>query len=280
MRNLSLRTSVALVAILLAAPASAWAQRNREMTGSAIGERYHVEVAGTLWTPDLFGLISSEQFQKVGSDIDFAADLGYSKTRFKELRVVLRPAKKHRFRFQYTPLVYTGDTTFTREIIFNGVKFTPSIPIQSEFGWKVLRAGYEYDFIYKSRGFVGILFDARYTQFSASLTSPIPCEIGGSGPCTQFTLAKAPLPAIGIVGRAYVLPEVAINFEVSGLKLPDIDPKYQANYFDWDIHGTVNLTNNVGVEVGWRRITTFLAIEHDKGDVKFQGMWFGAAIRY
>ena len=25
---------------------------------------------------------------------------------------------------------------------------------------------------------------------------------------------------------------------------------------------------------------TFLAIENDTGDLKFQGMWFGAAVRY
>ena len=30
------------------------------------------------------------------------------------------------------------------------------------------------------------------------------------------------------------------------------DPKYLANYFDWDVHGTVNFTNNVGIQIGWR----------------------------
>jgi hypothetical protein len=83
-----------------------------------------------------------------------------------------------------------------------------------------------------------------------------------------------------VVGRVYVLPEVALNFELTGFKLPEIDPDYDANYFDWDIHGTVNLTNNVGLQVGWRRMSTFLAIEKDAGDLKFQGMWFGAALRY
>jgi hypothetical protein len=77
-----------------------------------------------------------------------------------------------------------------------------------------------------------------------------------------------------------VIPEVAVNFELSGFKLPDVDPKYQANYFDWDLYGTVNLSNNVGLQVGWRKVSTYLAIESDKGDLQFTGMWFGAALRY
>ena len=44
--------------------------------------------------------------------------------------------------------------------------------------------------------------------------------------------------------------------------------------------GTVNLTRNLGMQVGWRRLTTYLNIERDIGDLKFQGMWFGAAVRY
>jgi hypothetical protein len=96
----------------------------------------------------------------------------------------------------------------------------------------------------------------------------------------EFATAKAPLPALGVVGRAYVLPEVAINFELSGFKVPDVDPKYKANYFDWDINGTVNLSNNFGVQIGWRKVTTYLNIEEDTGDLRFQGLWFGVAARY
>jgi len=55
---------------------------------------------------------------------------------------------------------------------------------------------------------------------------------------------------------------------------------YEATYFDWNISGTVNLTNNFGVQAGWRRMTTFIDINRDQGDFKFQGLWFGAAARF
>jgi hypothetical protein len=261
---------VALAALLPATASAQFASQERPVP-AAIGENYHVELSGTFWNPSLFGVISSEQFDIIGTDVDFVGDLGFKRTRFKDFRIVLRPSKKSRFRIQYTPVVYTSETQLKRTIVFGGQTYSANLPINSTFGWKVWRFGYEYDFLYTSRGFVGVLLEARATDFSAELNSPLNSE---------YTTAKGPLPAIGVVGRGYVLPELAINFEVSGFKVPDIDPKYKANYFDWDIHGTFNFTNNVGVQVGWRRMTTFLAIEHDTGDMKFQGMWFGGAVRY
>lgn len=265
--------TAALAALLIAAvaaPRVAGAQ-TEETRLRPLGEDYHVELSGTLWNPTVFGVISSEQFGIIGSQIDFENDLGFQQTRFKDLRIVLRPSEKHRFRMQYTPVTYSSSTTFTRNIVFNGIEFPVSLPIESAFEWKVFRLGYEYDFLYEDWGFVGVLLEGRYTQFSAELDSAI---------ASEYTRLTVPLPAFGAVGRFYVVPEVAINFEVTGFKFPDVDPEYQANYFDWDIHGTVNFTNNVGFQAGWRRMSTFINIESDTGDMKFQGMWFGAAVRY
>ncbi|HYN07239.1 MAG TPA: hypothetical protein VES67_07600 [Vicinamibacterales bacterium] len=264
--------ALGVMAIIGLAPATSQAQYSApELRTEAIGEKYHVELAGTLWTPSLFGVISSEQFGIAGDEIDFQSDLGFKRTRFKDLRIVLRPGQKHRFRIQYTPVLYTAETTLNRSVVFNGQLYPVSLPIQSTFGWKVWRVGYEYDFYYSPRGFVGVLVEARFTELTAELRSLI---------ADESTLAKGPLPAIGGVGRVYILPEVAINFELSGFKVPDVDQDYKANYFDWDIHGTFNVNNYVGLQVGWRRMTTFLNIENDIGDTKFQGMWFGGVVRY
>jgi hypothetical protein len=272
------RPALLTLASLIGAPLLAHAQYGApdESTG-AVGEKYHFEVSGNFWNPALVGSISSEQFGLIGSEIDLTDDLGYTKTRFRDLRIVLRPSKKSRFRIQYTPVRYESSTTFKRNIVFNGINFPVSVPIESEFSWNVWRLGYEYDFIYKPRGFVGMLVEGRVTKMNARLRTNSPLF---SPQYDEFATAQAPLPAIGIVGRAYVLPEVAINFEVSGFRLTDVDPRYQANYFDWDVHGTVNLSNYFGVQVGWRRMTNVLVLERDSGDLKFQGIWFGAAARY
>ena len=230
-----------------------------------------MEFSGSFWNPTVFGVVSSEQFRQLGSDIDVVKDLGFKPTRFGDMRIVLRPSKKSRFRVQYTPIRYEATSSLQRSIVFNGQRFDVALPIQSAVEWKVWRFGYEYDFLYLPRGFVGVLLEARYTQFTAELNSAIN---------TEFTTARAPLPALGVVGRGYVLPNLAINFEVTGFRLPEFDKRYEATYFDWDINGTVNVTNNVGLQVGWRKLTNFLRIENDLGDLRFQGLWFGAAVRY
>lgn len=264
----------AIAAIALAAPRPAAAQYTAPpLSGLAIGERYHAELSGTLWNPDLMGIVSSDEFGHAGTALDFAADLGFQQTRFTDVRFVARAARKHRFKLQYTPISYAASSVLKREIVFRGQRYQAALPISSTFDWKIARFGYEYDFVYRDRGFVGFLIEGRYTQFGASLAAPL---VGLS----EFTTAKAPLPALGLVGRGYVAPNVAINVEVSGFRLPDIDPKYAADYWDWDVNGVINLTNYVGVQVGWRRMSTFLKIEDDSGDFKFQGLWFGASVRY
>jgi hypothetical protein len=268
----------ALLATAVLLPTPAHAQYSApETSDAAIGEKYWVEVTGTLWNPELFGQISSEQFGLVGSTIDFTDDLGYTTTRFRDLRVVLRPTKRAKFRIQYTPVRYEAETSFTRNIVFNGIAYPVGVPIESSFEWKVWRFGYEYDFLYFSRGFVGILAEVRYTQMDARLATNSPAI---SPRFDEFTTVKAPLPALGVVARAYPLQALAVNFELSGMKAPDVDPNYQGNWLEWDVNGTFNITNNLGVSVGWRKTNTYVVIEDDLGDLKFQGLWFGAALRY
>ena len=171
-----------------------------------IGEKYHFEVAGNIWNPALTGQIASEQFGIAGTNIDFTKDLGFTQTRFRDLRIVLRPSKKQKLRIQYTPIDYISATTLSRNVVFNGINFNVALPIKADFGWNVWRFGYEWDFVYRPRGYVGLLLEGRLTKMSATLASPID---------TEFTTVRAPLPAIGVVGRVYPTSNVAINFEVT-----------------------------------------------------------------
>lgn len=265
-----------LAALSIPAPASAQL-RVPDSGFRAVGERYHIEVAGTFWNPALFGRITSDSFDRIGDAIDLGDDLGYEPTRLSDFRIVLRPSERVRVRLQHTPVRYSAETTFDREIVFGGTPFPVSVPIISDFGWTVWRGGLEYDFLYRPRGFVGVLLEARYTQLQARLMTNTPFF----APALEAEVtAKAPLPAIGLVGRAYVLPNVALNVEVSGFRVPRIDDEVEANYLDWDLHGTVNLNEHVGVQVGYRRMSTYLATADDEGDLKFRGMWFGGALRY
>lgn len=239
---------------------------------AATGERYHVELTGALWNPTPDIIISSESLGIVGSQIDFVNDLGIAKKRFRQMKVVLRPAKKHKFRFEYTPITYDAEGQLTAEVVFNGIRFPVTLPVTTNLQWKAYRFGYEYDFISRDRGFVGLILEAKYTDVQATLSNFL---------ATEFARARAPIPAIGGIARVYVVPNISITGEFSGIKLPEsVNADYRAKYYDFDLYGTVNFTNNVGAQVGYRSFDVLYKVEQDEGNLQLKGLYFGGVVRF
>jgi hypothetical protein len=238
----------------------------------ATGERYHVELGGFFWNPTPDIVISSESLGIVGTDIDFVNQLGIAKKRLRQMRVVLHPARKHKFRFEYTPISYEAEGQLTASVIFNGILFPVTFPVTTNMEWKAYRFGYEYDFISKDRGFVGLILEAKYTDVQATLSNVI---------ATEFARARAPIPAIGGIGRVYVVPNISITGEFTGIKLPEsINDDYRAKYFDLDIYGTVNFTDNFGVQAGYRSFVVEYKVEQDAGNLKLKGLYLGGLVRF
>lgn len=263
---------LAIAALSAALPATVEAQYSVPRTSErSIGETYWVEVMGGLWNPTPAGLIQSEQFGQTGDAIDFVDDLGFEKKQFADFRVVLRPGRKHKLRVQYVPVSYTNETVFERQIIFNGQRYDVGLPVNTNFDWKVWRFGYEWDFVSREKFFVGAIIEAKYTQISAELVSPINNE---------FTSAKGPIPSVGGIARVYPIPNASVTFEISGIKIPRIDDKYEAKYIDWDLYATYNVINNFGVTAGYRVMDVMFLADRDGGEMQLKGLYFGGIARF
>jgi hypothetical protein len=238
----------------------------------ATGETYHIEAAVTFWnpTPDL--TVASTQFGIAGTQISATNDLGITAQHLNELRLVLRPAKKHKFRINYLPMHYTAQAAVHRNFIFNGISYGVNLPVSTDLTWKTWMLGYEYDFVYRDRGFVGLVLQAKATDVEVSLTSPVG---------TEFAVAKAPIPNIGGIARVYVVPNISITGEMVGMKIPNsVSTTYKAHYFDFDLYGTVNFTDNVGAQVGYRSLDVGYTIKQDTGAFLMKGLYFGGVVRY
>lgn len=267
-RRVSVRSLIVVAVLALAQAASA----QYSTSDPATGERYHVEVSLGLWNPTPSLIFSSEQFGIPGTTVDAVEDLDVEKTRFRDVRVVLRPARKHKFRFSYTPMTFTSDTVLRRPLVFNGILYQVGLPVQTEFKWNAYRAGYEYDFIYRDRGFLGVVIDAKITDASVQLDSPINSE---------FTSARAPIPTIGVIGRGYLLPNISVTGEFTGFKIPASESRdYDGKFYEFDLYGTVNFTNYVGVQAGYRRLTVGYTIDTDFGDFQLSGPYFSGVVRF
>jgi hypothetical protein len=273
--RITLRLYGALTAAVLLVASPAAAQFTpRSLNDPATGEQFHIEGAAGFWMPTANMSIASEALGIVGSTIDFKNDLGLTDQRLSELQVVGRPARRHKLRFAYIPIDYVQDNGFKipHDIIFNGQKYASGIPTNSELLWKAYRFAYEYDFITRNRGFGGFILEAKYTDVTASLETPV---------VNQFIHARAPIPAIGGIARYYVVPNISITGEVTGVKIPDsISKEYKAHYADVDIYGTLNFTNNIGVQGGFRSIDVGYHVDSDTGSFVLRGIYFGVVARY
>jgi hypothetical protein len=264
--------SVSLGLVLAAAPASAQFGTGG-LSDPATGESYHVEIGGALFSPTPTLLITSEGLGIPGDQIDFVKEFGLEKKTFKQLRIVLRPARKHKFRYEFIPMSYENEANITRSVVFNGQRFNVTLPVLAELKWNAMRFSYEYDFIYKDLGFFGVVLDLKYTDVEAALQNAL---IG-----REFARARAPIPAIGAIGRGYIVPNVSITGEFTLFKLPEsIDDDYRARFYDFDLYGTVNFTDNFGVQGGYRSLTVFYKIDTDTGDLKMKGLYFGGVVRF
>jgi hypothetical protein len=265
------RWLVLLATLGVAAPAAAQYQP-RSLNDPATGENYHIEAGADFWFPSADMTIESEQLGIPGSQINLKDDLGLTDQRFRALQVQLRPARKHKLRFEYLPMEYTQTATLRTDLVFNGIRYRLGLPVNSTLDWKTYEFGYEYDFIVRNWGFVGFDLEAKYTDVQVSLSSPL---------ASEYAHAQGPIPAIGGIGRYYIVPNIAITGELTAFKIPDsIDDRYNAHYVDFDLYGTVNFTNNVGVKGGYRSRDVGYLIKTDSGSLTLKGIYFGAVVRY
>lgn len=269
----SIAVGVFVTYLILLVPGKAHAQYGATpFSDPATGEKYHIEAALEFWNPPLDLKVASERLGISGTQIDATADLGLQKKMLKDLRLVLRPAKKHKFRLNYLPMKYNGQSTIHRDFVFNGQRFGVNLPITTDFEWTTTLVAYEYDFLYKDNWFAGFTLNSKFTKTQVNIAS----RVG-----TEFAIAQAPVPTIGGIARVYVVPNISITADINGIKIPDsLNTDYKAHYFDFDVYGTVNFNRYVGAQVGYRSIDVGYKFKKDEGTFKMKGPYFGGVVRY
>jgi hypothetical protein len=239
----------------------------------ATGETYHIEFRAGYWSPKAQIAVASEQLGIVGTNIDFKTDLGLTDQRFGEMNLVLRPSKKAKFRFQYANIKYEATATLQRDVVFNGIRYRVGVPVNSILDWKAFGLGLEYDFFARDRWLAGLLLDVKYADVAVNLETPV-IE-------PQFARVRAPIPALGGVVRVYVVRNISMTAELSAVKIPDsLSNDYKGHYLDLDVYGTVNFTDNIGAQIGYRSLDVAYQVKTDTGSLKLPGFYFGFVTRY
>jgi hypothetical protein len=268
---------VAAMTAWAVSPASAQF-KPRPMGEPSVGQTYHIEAGAAFWTPTADVLFASTELGIPGSQINFKNDLGLTDQRFPALTLQLRPARKHKFRFQYIPIKYEQSAVLRQDIIFNAQRYTLGLPVNSSLLWKAYRIGYEYDFISRDKVFAGFILEAKYTDVTAELTLPI-------RQLNEHTRAYAPIPAVGGIVRVYPMPNLSVTADITGFSVPksiadSLSPGAKAHYVDVDIFGMWNFSNLLGAQVGFRTLDMGFLYESNEGTFKLKGLYFGVVARY
>ena len=98
----------------------------------------------------------------------------------------------------------------------------------------------------------------------------------------------APIVDLGVHVRVYPHRAISVTAEYTGFKvfgvvrtLTDrIAEDLEAKMSDFDIYGTINFGRHVGVQVGYRSMTSDYSVEDDEGDLKMKGLYFGGLVRF
>jgi hypothetical protein len=264
-----LGVGLALAALLAASPAHA--QYKPQAIGTpATGEQFVIEVSGAYWYPSADISVASTSLNLIGSDINLKNDLGLSDDRFPMFKIVLKSKPKHKIRLQYVPISYSQTASPARVLTFAGQTFARNIPVTSSLDWKAYEIGYEYDFVSSNYMFIGGIIEAKYTDVSANLTSAV---VSGA------ESVKAPIPAIGVIARVYLAPNLSLTGELTGIKIPNVQ-SFSGHYADVDVYATLNLTKRIGAQAGYRAMDVLFSSNGDTGSLTLKGAYVGGVLRY
>jgi hypothetical protein len=242
----------------------------------ASGEDFHVEVGAILWRPE--PLLRWQ----TGGDPDVPPDdvvplLGLDERRLTEWRLTLKPGRRHRFRLSYLPAHYEQDAVASTPFVLGDASFAAGEPVSTDLRWNQWRVGYQYDLASTERAIVGTILEIRRHRVTADVASDTQ---------TYAVDDQVTVPAVGLLLRGYVHRSVSISLEVGGFRVPGpigrwiTDGDLESTIRDVDLAVTGNISRHLGLQGGYRRVRAEWVHETHRADLKLDGWYAGASVRF
>ncbi len=122
--------------------------------------------------------------------------------------------RKHHFTFAASPVYSSKSATITRDITFQGVTYHTGATVNADLNSLTFSPGYQYDFIRRRQGYLGLAVSLHLLDTSAKLAG-----IGTVNGVTAVRAASgstfAPLPVLGPEARWYPFHD-SNRFSVQG----------------------------------------------------------------
>jgi hypothetical protein len=213
-----------------------------------------VDVEGRYWLTTMDDEIKSGT---TGTTINLVDDLGVDdQENFFDIRAILELGS-HRLRYGYMPLSWEGTKTIGSPINFNGVNY-PAASINTKLDIAYHRLGYEYDIIDTLDNRLGVIFEVKYFDIDANLTS----SLGQN----ETASVQAPVPTVGVAGQVGLPYLLTVGGEITGISLGSaawlVDAEAGVNFKPFPFFV---------VSGGYRLLKLHLDYDNDLADISVQG---------
>lgn len=273
--------AVALACLLLGALACAQparAQLSPASTDFPVGELHRIELLGSLWPPAQDLTVAHRGSGASGTTTGAAGDAGAPVPRFMDLRVRLRLSRRQRVHFDYLPVRYDAVTAPDRPASPADADLGAGAAVASTLTWRTWRLAYEYDFVHLARASLGLFAEATYTD--VRIASDPGCVAGSA---CELARMRRPIPAVGGVVRMYPSPVIMLGAEASLLRMPwGIGDflGYTGEHLAYDVHAVLNFIDAFGLQIGYRSRDLSLRTTEQHHDLKLEGIYAGALLRF
>ena len=195
---------------------------------------------------------------------------------FPALQLQLRPARSHKFRFQYIPIKYDADgdaDARTSSSTASATALGLPVELDARLEGVPLRLRVR---LHRQEPRLRRLHPRGQVHRRAACTLATPDRRASS------RTRAAPIPALGGIGRVYVVPNISITGEVTGFKMPDSidEPLQRALRRHRHLrHGELHQQHR-RARAATDRSTSAISIKTDTGAFTLKGMYFGVVVRY
>ena len=248
-----------------------------------VGELYRLELLGSLWPPAQDLTVASRGSGRSGATTSPAGDPGASAPRFFDVRVRLRLSRRQRVHLDYLPVRYAADTAPDDRPVPGDAGVEPGEPVASTLTWKTWRLAYEYDVLHLARGSLGLFAEAGYTDVRVAQDGAPGTACDAATPACELARLRRPVPGVGGVVRLYPSPVIMLGAEASLLRTPPGIGKilgYTGEHLAYDVHAALNFVEAFGLQLGYRsRRLRLETADHDV-DLKLEGVYVGALLRF
>ena len=168
------------------------------------------------WFPAFKTDMKSDGAGLPGTDLNLKDNLGVGNEAFPSIEAFAGKGDHH-LSLAYTPISYSGSTTLSTPITFNGQVFAAGTPVETDLDLRMLDLEYRYTFLDVENFLAGFSLDAigkiKYIDGEAKLRSP--------GKEASDTV-QLPLPMVGLGAHVGILLDILeARAKVTGIGYSD-----------------------------------------------------------